>query len=196
MNYKRMLLIITVFIVIMFILMMTSSYAWYAFTMPSTSFDTFTTLDLLQISRETTSTISLSDGLPTETYSLNDSQDLSPYGINEFTIDLKDKSIKEQILIKISLIDVEIDEELKNESFVYQLYYNDEQIATGNFSNAKTGEEFIIHEGVPLTSANNNQFQLVIYIEENNEDQSAMMNKTFMGTVSINVVSTTKATIE
>ena len=181
----------------MLALMLTGTYAWYSYSDARTKFKTFTTTDLLNVSYQTVSYISTVSAIPLSDDFANDSSQIETMSDkNIFTVDLKEADLKEQILVSISLVDVAIEDELKNANFKYDLLYNNEVIKSGNFLNAKTGEDFIIHDGVSLTSANNNKFELRIYILDDGSDQSEMMGKVFQGVISINVVSSTKAKIQ
>ena len=171
--------------------MLSSSYAWYSFTNGSTTFDVVTNNNDIEVIYHTGMYINTTSALPISETQIEEYSEK-----NKFSIDLNNKDLVNKLLVDISLIDVEIDEELQSSNFKYDLLYNGITISSGSFTGAVSNEEFEIANNVILETVNKNDFELRLYILDNDEDQNNLMNKTFKGTISVNVVSRLKTTIE
>lgn len=184
-EFKRYLGVISVFILIMVGLSMFTSYAYYSFTNATTAFNTDTTSDIIDIDYGSGKYINISDGVPVVCDDINDSSDV---GRNNFSINVKGESNKRDIVVAVKLIDIAMDRELKDESFKYELLYNNRVVSEGNFKDFDDSE-LEVSDSVLLNGKKNNDFELRLYILDNNESQNDLMNKTFRGTVSVDVVS-------
>ena len=184
-EFKRYLGVISVFILIMVGLSMFTSYAYYSFTNATTAFNTDTTSDLIDIDYSSGKYINISDGVPVVCDDINDSSDV---GRNNFSINVKGNSNKRDIVVSIKLVDIAMDHELKDESFKYELLYNNRVVSEGNFKDCD-GNELEISDSIILNGKRNNDFELRLYILDNNESQNDLMNKTFRGSISVDVVS-------
>ena len=91
-------------------------------------------------------------------------------------------------MISISLVEVEIDDELKNSNFKVDFYYQDSIIKSFNGENFSTGVDLLL-DNVLLDDDLTNFFEIRVYILDDNSDQSAMMEKSFRAKVSIEVLS-------
>ena len=191
MKFKKTLFVILVFIICMFAIMLSSSYAWYSFTNGSTTFDVVTNNNDIEVIYHTGMYINTTSALPISETQIEEYSEK-----NKFSIDLNNKDLVNKLLVDISLIDVEIDEELQSSNFKYDLLYNGITISSGSFTGAVSNEEFEIANNVILETVNKNDFELRLYILDNDEGQNNLMNKTFKGTISVNVVSRLKTTIE
>ena len=190
MDFKKTLLVILTFVTCMFALMLVSSYAWYSYTNGSTTFDVVTNNEDINVTYQTGMYIDTKTALPITKDQIDDYSEK-----NKFSINLNSEDLVGKLLVDISLVNIEIDELLKNDNFKYELLYNGTSVNTGNFSNI---EENKINLGtnIILDSINNNDFELRIYILDDDTDQNILMNKTFKGTISVNTISRLKAKLE
>ena len=185
MSFKKYLGVIFVFVIVIFVLMLSSSYAWYSFTNGSTSFKTKTDNDLIDVAYKSGKYINTSTGLPVNCDEIDDSSDV---GRSDFSVDVNGDAKKRDVVVGVSLIDISIDKELVDSNFKYELLYNGHIIAKGDFATF-TGDELNIDDNILLDGSSNNNFELRVYLLDNGENQNYMMNKTFRGTISVNVIS-------
>ena len=190
MDFKKTLLVILTFVTCMFALMLASSYAWYSYVNGSTVFDVVTNDEDINVTYSTGMYIDTKTAVPisreeVESYSEK----------NKFSIDLNNEDMVGKIIVDISLIDIEIDDSLKNDNFKYDLLYNGTSINTGDFVKLE-GNRVKLGTNINLDSVNNNDFELRIYLLDDGEDQNYLMDKTFKGTILVNVVSRLKSKIE
>ena len=190
MDYKKTLGIISIFVIVMFVLMLSSSYAWYSFANGSTTFSAVTNNKDIKVIYRNNAYISTLTAVPISSDEVADKADK-----NMFSIEVNNDTIEEQILVSIGLVDVNIDSELKNNNFKYDLLYNGTSIASGNFSGV-TGDTFNILDSVALDNLSDNDFELRVYLLDDGTNQNSLMNKTFRGTISVNVISRLKTTLE
>ncbi|MBQ8681901.1 MAG: hypothetical protein IJ509_03215 [Bacilli bacterium] len=191
MSFKKLLGIISIVIVVMFSLMLTTSYAWYSFEEGSTTFDVVTNNDDIIVSYQKGEYISTNIAVPIV------SDDVDRYAEkNNFSIKVRDNKDNNEILVSISLVDVSIDNLLQDSNFKVDLYHQNSKVASvsGDTIGA-TGATDIKLADVTLTDDINNNFELRVYILDDGTDQSAMMNKAFQGRIKIDVVSRLKSSI-
>lgn len=189
MKFNKILLIILVFIICMFAIMLTTSYAWYSFSSGNTSFDVATNNDDIKVTYKTGMYINTTTAIP-----ITNDEVISKADKNNFGIDLSKEELVGRVLVSVSLVDLEIDKNLKDSSFKYDLVYNDSVVSSGNFSKADKNE-FMLADSITLESLNNNNFELRLYVLDNGENQNSLMNKKFKGTIAVNVVSRLKTNI-
>ena len=192
MDLKRMLSVILIFIVVMFALMLTSSYAWYSFQNASTSFDVATNNEAINVTYHNGRYINTSSAIPITEDQIDEYAEK-----NRFSIEVNDKDLEDGVAVSIDLVDITIDAALKSSSFKYQLLLDDTLIegASGDFSSF-SGNTINISDYVVLNSISDNDFELRLYLLDDGTNQSTLMNKTFRGTISINVVSRVKVDID
>ena len=190
MDFKKTLLVVLTFVTCMFALMLASSYAWYSYTNGSTTFDVVTNNEDINVTYTTGMYIDTKTALPITKEEIDEYSEK-----NKFSIDLNSEDLVGKILVDISLIDIEIDKDLKNEYFRYELLFNGININSGDFTKLEENK-LKLGNNITLDSINNNDFELRIYMLDNGEDQNYLMNKTFKGTIMVNAISRLKAKLE
>lgn len=177
MSLKRILGIFSVYSIVIFVVVLVGSYAWYSFEKGSTTFDAVTGNKDIIVSYNSGKYINTSSAIP-----VNSSAEAEK---NNFTVNVRDELAgKYDILVDVSLVDIEIDNELKNSNFKYSLLKDGVEIANGNFSNVSSSV-LVLAKNVEINSYYSNSFELRIWIQNNGGDQSSMSGKTFKGTVSV-----------
>lgn len=175
----------------MFGLMLATSYAWYSFDAGSTTFDAVTggkDVDITFIKGEF-----INDNLAVPIKS----DDVDQYSDkHQFIIRTKNNKDNGEILVSVSLTEISIEESLRNSSFYVDLYYQGEKVSTvtGN-QLAVSGATTKNLKSVTLDNNTDNNFEFRVYILDNNNDQSSMMNKTFSAKIKVDVVSRLKPVI-
>ena len=190
MSFRKTLSLITVFVLSMFVLMLSSSYAWYSFTNASTTFDTLTSDEEIKVVYRNNKFISTVTAVP---ISGDDVGKLSEK--NNFSIDVDNENIDEALSIIVKLTSIEIDSALKNNNFRYELLYNNSSVAKGNFSDI-SGDELVIASGIILNNLDANDFELRVFLLDDGSNQNNLMNKTFKAIITVNVISRVNVTLD
>ena len=184
-SLKKLLGIILAIIIVVFSMMLSTSYAWYAFENASTAFEGKTNNDEILVGYGTNEFISTSTAVPIL------EEDIDKYSEkNSFFVNVKENAIDTELAVAVSLVDIVIDDALKVASFRFDLYYQGELIKT------ITGEDFENNledkkelDVVLLDNTIDNNFELRVYILDDGTDQSGMMSKTFSAKVSVDIIS-------
>lgn len=191
-SFKKLLGIISVVIFVMFVMMLTTSYAWYSFENAKTSFEVATNNDNVEIYFQRGEYINTNVAVP-----ITSSQVAKYSEKSNFTVRVKNNPIDNEILLTVSLVDISIDGALQKDNFKIALYYQGSIVATipgntvgGNGETTKTLGSVVLNPDVL------NNFEIRVFILDDGTDQSSMMNKTFQATVKTDVVSRLKTTIK
>ncbi len=190
MSFRKTLSVITVFVLSMVVLMLSSSYAWYSFSNASTKFSTLTNNEDIKVVYKNSNFISTITAVP---ISSNDIDSLSEK--NNFSIEVLNDNIEEALSVSIVLNSIEIDNILKNNNFRYELLYNNSSVSKGSFSEL-SGDKLVLTDGIILDNLGENNFELRIYLLDDGTNQNNMMNKTFKGILSVNVISRVNVTLD
>mgnify|MGYP003302780173 CR=1 FL=1 len=188
MSFKKLLSIISVVVVTMFVLMLTTSYAWYAYQNGSTTFDVATNNDRIEVSYQKGEYINTSVAVPIA------STDVDRYSEkNNFTVRVKNSPIDNEMLLTVSLVDISIDGNLQRPSFVVDFYYRNEKISTVLGNTINTGSATTKTLGTVTLDPNiDNYFEIRVYILDDGTNQNVMMNKTFQAKIQLDTVSRVK----
>ena len=92
---------------------------------------------------------------------------------------------KTEAYAHVNLIDITINDNFKNESFKWALYQEENLIKEGDFSSIGTNTSLNLHNDIPFQPNEVKNYTIYIWISENNQDQSSMMNGSFKGKVEI-----------
>ena len=185
-----MLGIILIIIVFVFGSMLTTSYAWYSYEKGSTKFDVVTANDNVEIIYQTGEFINTDVAIPIKEGEIDRYSDKY-----DFNIKVKKKIVGNELVAKISLVDImiddvlkKVDEEIGDSPLRVQFFYQGHQVG-----NTITGKDFndVVYEigDVVLSDEIDNQFELRVYLLDNGKDQSELMNKTFQAKIEVNVIS-------
>ena len=85
----------------------------------------------------------------------------------------------------VNLIDIAISDNFKNESFKWALYQEETLIKEGDFSAIGTNTSLNLYKDIPFQPDEGKNYTIYIWISENKQDQSSMMNGSFKGKVEI-----------
>ena len=185
MSFKKMLGIITIMIVLVFSMMLSTSYAWYTFENASTTFEGVTNNDEILVGYGTSEYISTSIAIPIL------EEDIDKYSEkNNFFVNVKKSELDTELVVSVSLVDIMIDNALMTEEFKIDLYYQGELLK--NISGADIEDKTVEVMELASTLIDNftdNNFELRVYILDNGMDQSELMNKTFAAKIEVNIIS-------
>ena len=182
MSFRKMMLIITGIVITMFLLSLSTSYAWYTYSGGATDFDSITSEVDLNVIYAQSQIITTTTSLP-----IKDEEREKYADINIFTVSSPQELYNHQVILTISLINIEIDEELKSSDFKYELLQNNEIIASG------TGKDFtettkILKEQIQINPVLNYTFGLRIWLSETGVSQNELMNKSFKAQIQVDSV--------
>ncbi len=187
MSYKKMLFVIIAVIVGIFTMMFATSYAWYSFNAGSTSFDTETSNKNVDIRFLKGEFVNDLVAVPIHNDDIDQYSDK-----HQFIVRVKNNPINNEILLKVSLVDVSIDESLRVKDFKVDLYHQGSKVITisgDEFDQGSTTKEI---SNVLLDDQVDNNFEIRIYILDNDKDQSDLMNKSFSAKIQADIVSRLK----
>ena len=190
MKYKKLLFVIIIIIGVMFSLMLATSYAWYSFSAGSTTFNAVTSdkdVDVRFIKGEY---INNTLAVPISNNEIDQYSDK-----HQFIVRTKNNKENNQILLKISLVDIEIDTNLRDKSLYVELYYQGEKVSTVtgdqlSISGAKTK----LLKTVELEDDVDNNFEVRVYLLDSG-DQSKLMGLHLSAKIQTEVVSRLKTNI-
>ena len=191
MKYKKLLFTILVVVMVMFTLMLATSYAWYSFKEGSTTFDTTTSDKSVDIKFLKGEYINNTLAVPLSSSEIDQYSDK-----HQFVVKMKSNKKNNEVLLKISLIDIIMDDELKNSAFKIELYHQGVKVSE------VTGEELLLNEKkeqflktVALDEQVDNIFEVRVYLFDDGSDQSLLMNKGFQAKIQTEVLSRMKTDI-
>lgn len=190
MSFRKTLSLITLFVMSMVILMLSSSYAWYSFSNASTTFDVLTSNEDIRVTYNSSRFISTVTAVP---ISSKDIDALSEK--NNFSIDVDNDKVDEALSVSVNLIGIEIDKDLRNSNFKYDLLFNGNVISNGDFSNFSS-DKITIADNIILNNLGANNFELRLYLLDDGSNQNRLMNKTFKAIINVNVISRVNVTLD
>ena len=191
MKYKKLLFTILVIVTVMLVLMLATSYAWYSFSTGATTFDAVTSNKDVDIRFIKGEFINDTVAVPIQ------SSDVDQYSDkHQFIVRTKNNRSDNQILLKISLEDVAIDDALKVSAFKVELYHQGSLVSTVTGSDLGiNGAKIKDLKTVTLDNDVDNNFELRVYLLDNNEDQSSLMNKNFSCKIKTEIFSRLKTNV-
>ena len=182
MSFRKFLLIATIIIVIVFAIILGTSYAWYTVSGGSTDFKSVTTEADLNIIYAQNKIVKTTTSIP-----INDSQKEILADANIFTVSTPKELEDYQIILTISLINIKIDDELKNKDFKYELLQDNQVIAkgTGLDFNKKTK---ILKDNIQINPTKTYTYTLRIWLSESGISQNDLMNKSFQAQIQVDSI--------
>ena len=124
MKLKKLLGIISIVIIVVFSMMLTTSYAWYAFDNASTAFEGMTNNDDIIVSYQKGEYINVSNAVPITSGQIDKYSEK-----NNFNIKVKNNIKNNEMLVSISLVEISIDRALQNANFKVELYHQSTKVA-------------------------------------------------------------------
>ena len=164
--------------------MLFTSYAWYTFSGGSTVFNTNTYNEYIDVEYRNSKVINTTTALP-----IGDDEVDTKASSNNFYVDVVGASNIAEVLLSISLIDVSIDENLKDIDFKYQLLHNGTVIKEGTGLDFD-GSSYELTNKEVVYSDTINEFSFRVWISDNGIDgsQNDMENQSFSASIEVNAV--------
>lgn len=177
MEFKKMIILLSVTVSIMFGVLLGISYGWYTYKNAESTIIGSTIQEAPSIVFAQTEYIKTSQNMPIY------DEDRYKYGNkNSFTVTFDDKLKNYEVGLEITLNNINIEDELKIENYKYELLENKRVISSGNFSNIAEATSIKL---LPLTLKKPTEYpytyayELYIWLSEDNTDQNYLMNKKF-----------------
>ncbi len=184
MELKKIIIVLSITIAIAIAIMFGASYAWYAYKNAETNISGGTIKETPTIIFSQTEYISLKQTLP-----IKDNDRYNYANKNSFTITI-DKNLEDyEKGIEISLININMADELKIANYKYELLQNNIKVANGDFSNIGSNKSLIIMPMTklsPATYPTTYSYELLIWLSDDESNQNTLMNKGFSAKISIN----------
>lgn len=188
MEFKKMIILLSVTVSIMFGVLLGVSYAWYAYSTAQSNINASTLKEAPNIVFSQTEYITATQNMP-----IYDEDRYRFANKNSFTVTLGENLQEYETGLQIALENISIAEELKISNYKYELLQNKKIISSGDFSNI--GEQTKI-ELLPITILTPETYpstyiyEFYIWLSEDETDQNYLMNKSFGA--KINVTSAVK----
>ena len=184
MEFKKLIILLTITVSIMFGISLGISYAWYAYENASTDIKVATKKDAPTIQFMQTEYIESTQNMP-----IYDEDRYKYANKNSFTVTLNENLKDYETTLKIILNNIEIADELKIKNYKYELLENKKIISKGDF---ETIEDKTSIELLPMTIMKPTNYpytyvyELYIWLSEDETNQNELMNKKFGAKIDIN----------
>ena len=184
MEFKKIIIIISITLTVVIGMMMGVSYGWYAYSNAETKVGGSTIKKIPTVIFAQTEYIVSNQTMP-----IYDEDRYNYANKNSFTVTLGDNLREYQTGIEISLKDIRISDELKILNYKYELLQDGHVISKGDFSNI--GASTVLNL-MPMTVMNpfdypqTYTYELYIWLSEDDTNQNSLMNKGFSAKVNVN----------
>ena len=165
---------IGILIVLISLVGLASTYAWFTWISPSNTSVTLSIGNLADVTFTSGPDINISNLAPVYNYT---------DGVNT-TFTVRNTNSADSLLYKVKLEITSIANELKNESFKYTLLKDNKVVQTGNLKNAVNGKTLTLNTGL-LAKGSTSNYKLYFWIDGNIENSSSMMNKSLVGMIDV-----------
>lgn len=184
MQFKKMIIILSITISIMFGVLLGISYGWYAYSNAETNIKSSTIKLAPTILFAQTEYMEYSQNMP-----IYDEDRYKYANKNSFTVTLGENLKEYETGLEIFLSDINISNELKIKNYKYELLQNKKVINSGDFSNLSENASMNIlpmtiikPETYPYTYV----YELYIWLSDDETNQNHLMNKVFKAKVDVN----------
>ena len=165
---------IGILIVLISLVGLASTYAWFTWKSSSNTNVTLSIGNLADVTFTSGPDINISNLAPVYNYT---------DGVST-TFVMKNNSTTNNLNYEIKLDVTSISNELKSESFKYTLLKDNKVVQTGNLKNAVNGKTLILNTGL-LAKGSTSNYKLYFWIDGNIENSSSMMNKSLVGMIDV-----------
>ncbi len=165
---------IGILIVLISLVCLMGTYAWFTWASPSNTNVTLSIGNLADVTFTSGPDINVSNLAPVYNYT---------DGVST-TFVMKNNSTTNNLNYEIKLDVTSISNELKSGSFKYTLLKDNKVVQTGNLKNAVNGKTLILNTG-SLAKSSTSNYKLYFWIDGNIENSSSMMNKSLVGKIDV-----------
>lgn len=184
MEFKKIVIILSITTIVAIGILFGGSYAWYAYTNAETNISSKTKEEAPTVIFSQTEYLFSKTTMPIL------DEDRYNYGNkNSFTITIGDNLREYQTGIEISLNDIAMSNELKIANYKYELLQNGVTVASGDFSNIGSSKELSLMPMTVITPSSYPavyNYELYIWLSDDGSNQNDLMNKAFRAKVNVN----------
>lgn len=183
-EFKRMLLTLTITIISITTIMFGISYGWYAYSNAESTISGSTIKEAPTVIFSETEFMSTTKIIP-----ILDEDRYRYASKNSFNIIVNQNLQDYQVGIEISLINIKMSEALKTTNYKYELLLNNLVVANGDFSNIGTSTTLKL---LPMTVIKPTKYpqtynyELYIWLSDDKTNQNNLMNQKFSAKININ----------
>ena len=184
MEFKKLIILLSVTVSIMFGVLLGVSYGWYAYANAESTILGSTIKEAPMIVFAQTENIVVKQNMP-----IYDEDKYQYANKNSFTITLGENLQTYETGIEIVLNNIIIDEALKIKNYKYELLENKKVIVTGDFSNIGENTSIKLMPMTIMTPINypyTYVYELYIWLSEDKTNQNELMNKKFGAVINVN----------
>ena len=184
MEFKKIIIVLSITITIMIALMCGVSYGWYAYANAETTVSGTTIKDIPTVIFTQTDRIYSKSTTP-----IYDEDRYNYAYKNSFMITIGENLKDYEIGIEISLKDILMSSELKIENYKYELVEDGKIISTGSFKDINNNNILTIK---PMTIVTPNvypktyAYDFYLWLSEDETNQNDLMNKVFSARINVN----------
>lgn len=184
MEFKKILIVLSIAITVTIGIMFGVSYGWYAYSSAQTNIKGSTIKEIPTVIFTNSENIVTNSIMP-----IYDEDRYNYAQKNIFTVTIGENLQEYETGIEIYLKDIKISEELKITDYKYELLQDSKIVSSGNFSGLGMSNNMNI---MPMTILKPNTYpqtytyELYIWLSENDTDQNYLMNKIFNAKVNVN----------
>ena len=183
MEFKKLLLFLSITMIIILILTFGVTYGWYAYSNAETTVEGETLDAAPNVVFTQTEYINSQTTMP-----ILDNDRYNYGNKNSFTITIGEDLKDYEVGIEILLTGIKIDEELKNTNYKYELLQDGVSVATGDFSELGTENRLILTPMTvfnPLTYPQTYNYILYIWLSDDGSNQNNLINKNFSAKITV-----------
>lgn len=184
MEFKKLIIILSITITIMIGVMCGVSYGWYAYANAETNVESTTLKEIPTVIFTETDHIYSKNTTP-----IYDSDRYNYAYKNSFMVTIGENLRDYEVGIEISLKDIIMSNELKIDNYKYELDEDGKIISSGTFKDIANNNSLIIK---PMKVVNINSYpktyvyDFYLWLSEDETNQNNLMNKTFSAKINVN----------
>ena len=184
MEFKKMIILLSVTVSIMFGVLLGISYGWYAYSNAESYINANTLKEAPTVVFAQTEFIESTQNMP-----IYDEDRYRYANKNSFSVTLGENLQEYETGLEIILSDINISEELKIQNYKYELLQNNQVISNGDFSSIGNNTTIKL---LPMTIMTPDKYpytyvyELYIWLSEDETDQNYLMNKNFGAKIEVN----------
>jgi len=184
MEFRKIIILLSVTVSIMLGVLLGASYGWYAYKNAESTILGSTIKEAPMVVFAQTENIVVKQNMP-----IYDEDKYQYANKNSFTITLGENLQTYETGIEIILNNIIIDDALKIENYKYELLENKKTIATGDFSTIGENTSIKLMPMTimaPLNYPYTYVYELYIWLSEDKTNQNELMNKQFSAVINVN----------
>ena len=184
MEFKKIIILLSITVSIMFGVLLGVSYGWYAYANAESSILASTIKEAPMIVFAQTESFIIKQNMP-----IYDEDKYRYANKNSFTVTLGKNLETYETGIEIVLNNIRIDEALKINNYKYELLENKKVISSGDFSLLGENTQIKLMPltiMTPVTYPYTYSYELYVWLSEDNTNQNELMNKEFGAVINVN----------